>query len=202
MENDVTGTPATDQTEGSESLQNGAKGAPDAAQKQRRESYEQQIKTLQEELNGYKEREATLSESLKKALTEEDVNAAVKAAQEEAKAASEKAAADFAAREKALTVTNALLAAGCSDTIALMAHINLDEVEVAKDGHISGLDTKKLSETYPYLFQQPNSNTQTLSSASNPGGSGKKWTKKDIMAIKDASERRRLIAQNIDLFNA
>ena len=68
------------------------------------------------------------------------------------------------------------------------------------DTIISGLDTAKLAESYPYLFQKDATNTQTLSSASTPGGTGKKITKAEIVAIKDPQERRRLIAENQDLF--
>lgn len=180
----------------------GPKGKPDENQKAKRESLEQRVKDLEAELEASKQREQTLNTSLEKALTEEDVNAAVKAAQEEAKAASDKAASDWAAREKNLTVTNALLAAGCTDTVALIAHLDLSEIEIAKDGHISGLDTAKLAETYPYLFQTSNTGqtTKTLSSAAAPGGSGKKITKEEIIKTKDPQERRRLIAENMDLF--
>lgn len=180
----------------------GPKGKPDENQKAKRESLEQRVKDLEAELEASKQREQTLNTSLEKALTEEDVNAAVKAAQEEAKAASDKAASDWAAREKNLTVTNALLAAGCTDTVALIAHLNMGEIEVAKDGHISGLDTAKLAETYPYLFQESNTGqtTKTMSSAATPGGSGKKITKEEIIKTKDPQERRRLIAENMDLF--
>lgn len=182
------------------SQQGAAKGVPDDGQKQKRESLETQIKDLKDQLAASKQREQNLNTSLEKALTQDDVNAAVKAAQEEARAASEKAANDWAAREKNLTITNALLAAGCTDTVALIAHLDMDEIEVAKDGHISGMDTVKLAESYPYLFQKEATNTQTLSSAGTPGGAGKKITKAEIVAIKDPQERRRLIAENQDLF--
>lgn len=182
--------------------QGGPKGQPDEGQKQKRESYEARIKDLEEQLKASKDREASLNADLEKALSQDDVNAAVKEAQEKAKAASDKAASDWAAREKNLTVTNALLAAGCTDTVALIAHLDMSEIEVAKDGHISGLDTAKLSETYPYLFQESNTSqtTKTMSSAATPGGSGKKITKEEIVAIKDPQKRRRLIAENQDLF--
>lgn len=180
----------------------GPKGKPDENQKAKRESLEQRVKDLEAELEASKQREQTLNTSLEKALTEEDINAAVKAAQEEAKAASDKAASDWAAREKNLTVTNALLAAGCTDTVALIAHLDMSEIEVAKDGHISGLDTAKLAETYPYLFQETNTSqtTKTLSSAASPGGSGKKITKEEIIKTKDPQKRRQLISENMDLF--
>lgn len=180
--------------------QGGPKGQPDEGQKQKRESYEARIKDLEEQLKASKDREASLNADLEKALSQDDVNAAVKEAQEKAKAASDKAASDWAAREKMLTVTNALLAAGCSDTVAVLAHLDMNEIEVAKDGHISGLDTAKLAESYPYLFRKDATNTQTLSSAGTPGGAGKKITKAEIVAIKDPQERRRLIAENKDLF--
>lgn len=194
------GQPDTNPAPDNGAPQGGPKGQPDEVQKQKRESLEARIKDLEEQLKTSKDREASLNADLEKALSQDDVNAAVKEAQEKAKAASDKAASDWAAREKMLTVTNALLAAGCSDTVAVIAHLDMDEIEVAKDGHISGLDTAKLAESYPYLFQKDATNTQTLSSASTPGGTGKKITKAEIVAIKDPQERRRLIAENQDLF--
>ena len=130
-----------------------------------------------------------LNAGLAKALT-------VQTAQDEAKRASDAAEAAWKAREKALVVENALIAAGCTDTVGMIAHLDLDAVEVAKDGHVSGLDVAKAKESYPHLFDAG----AVVSSAATPGGPAKKMTKNEIMAIKDPAERRAKIAENMDLF--
>ena len=145
--------------------------------------------------------QAQLTELTKKfdgAKTAEDVEAAVAAAKKEAEEAGAKAKADYDARMKALTVQNALIQAGCADTVALMAHVDMSKVEVAGDGHISGLDAAALKESYPYLFAQ--ANAQQVASAASPGGAGKKITKEEIAREKDPAKRRRLIAENMDLY--
>lgn len=185
---------------------NGAKGTPDPAQKAKRESLESRVKDLESELAASKEREASLENKLKDALSADDVKAAVQKVQEEAQAEREKAAQDYAAREKSLTVANALLGAGCSDTVAMMAHLNMDDIDVAKDGHISGLDTATLAESYPYLFSKQNVATQnagsapTINSAATPGNAASKVTRAEINRIKDPVKRREMIAQHMDLY--
>lgn len=181
---------------GAQDPRGGAKGAPDLAAANKRLNDEN--KALKEQLDEMQAQMDGFQAQLDAAKTAEDVQAAVDAAKAEAKDAADKAAADWKAREKALTVQNALIQAGCADTVALMAHVDMPKVEVAPDGHISGLDPDKLKESYPYLFAERNA--QTLSSAAAPGGTGKKMTKEEILAVKDGAERRRLIAENMDLF--
>lgn len=184
----------------------GPKGQPDEGQKQRREANEARIKELEAELAASQQREKEFSDALEKAMTEDDVKAAVEEANKTAQTKAEQAASAWANKEKGLTVTNALLAAGCHDPAACMAHIDMDKIEIASDGHISGLDTKGLSESYPYLFGAGGAQQQNLtpaggvSSAASPSGGGKKLTKAEIVAIKDARERRRAIAENMNEF--
>lgn len=176
--------------------QGGAKGEPDFAAANKRLNEEN--KALKEQLADMRKQMEGFQAKLDGAKTAEDVQAAVDAAKAEAKDAADKAAADWKEREKALTVQNALIQAGCADTVALMAHIDMSGIEVAPDGHISGLDAGKLKETYPYLFGE--ANAQIVATAATPGGAGKKMTKDEILAVKDGAERRRLIAENMDLF--
>ena len=89
-----------------------------------------------------------------------------------------------------------LIAAGCSDTVGAIAHLDMDGIDVAKDGHVSGLDVAKVKESYPHLFDAKT----VVSSAATPGGPVKKMTKDEIMAIKDPAERRAKIAEHMDLF--
>lgn len=175
----------------------GAKGEPDHAAANKRLTEEN--KSLKEQVAQMQKQMDDFQAKLDGAKTAEDIQAAVDAAKAEAKDAADKAAADWKEREKALTVQNALIQAGCSDTVALMAHIDMAKIEIASDGHISGLDAAGLEDTYPYLFGD-GSNTQTVASAAAPGGAGKKMTKEEILKVKDGAERRRLIAENMDLF--
>lgn len=172
----------------------GPKGAPDHEAANKRLTTEnanlkQANVDLQKQLNA-------LNDSLAKALTEDDVKAAVEAAQGDAKEAADAAEAAWNEREKALVVENALIAAGCTDTVGMIAHIDLEGVEVAKDGHVSGLDVAKAKESFPHLFDAG----PVVSSAATPGGPAKKMTKDEIMGIKDPAERRAKIAEHIDLF--
>ena len=188
----------TGETKGNDPQENTEpKGGPDDSQKMKR--LEQELKAAKEQLEEAKEQVTTLTENLGKALTEDDVKAAVEAAKAEAEKAQQELAASASDREKRLTVENELIKANCIDTAGAMAHIDMGGVEVAKDGHVSGLDVSKLAEDYAHLFQQPN--TQSVSSAGTPGGAGKKMTKEEIMAIKNPQKRHKAIAENIELFD-
>lgn len=170
------------------------KGEPDlkaqnARLAQEREDWKKRAEDAESQLKD-------LNDGLEKALTEDDVKAAVEAAQGEAKKTSDAAEAAWKAREKALVVENALIAAGCSDTVGAIAHLEMDGIEVSKDGHVSGLDVGKLKETLPHLF----GTATVVSSAATPGGPAKKMTKNEIVGIKDPAERRAKIAENMDLF--
>lgn len=173
------------------------KGGPDDSQKMKR--LEQELKAAKEQLADFQKQVTDLTDNLGKALTEDDVKAAVEAAKAEAEKAQQELAASASDREKRLTVENELIKANCIDTAGAMAHIDMGGVEIAKDGHVSGLDVSKLAEDYAHLFQQPN--TSSVSSAGTPAGAGKKMTKEEIMAIKNPQKRHQAIADNIELFN-
>lgn len=171
-------------------------GTPSDEQKAKR--LEKEVADLKEQLAEAKKNAEEFQKKLDDALTEEDVKKAVEAAKAEAAKIQTDAAAKAAAREKRLVVENELIKANCIDTTSALAHIDLDKVEVASDGHISGLDVSGLAESHKHLFEQ--SNTSRVSSAGTPGGNGKKMTKEEIMSIKDSHERRAAIAENADLF--
>lgn len=173
------------------------KGGPDDSQKMKR--LEQELKAAKEQLADFQKQVTDLTDNLGKALTEDDVKAAVEAAKAEAEKAQQELAASASDREKRLTVENELIKANCIDTAGAMAHIDMGGVQIAPDGHVSGLDVSKLAEDYAHLFQQPN--TSSVSSAGTPAGAGKKMTKEEIMAIKNPQKRHEAIADNIELFN-
>ena len=172
------------------------KGQPSDEQKMKR--LEQQVEALKTQLSEAQQQVTDLTANLDKALTEDDVKAAVETAKAEAEKAQQELAASASDREKRLTVENELIKANCIDTAGAMAHIDMGGVEIAKDGHVSGLDVSKLAEDYAHLFQQPN--TSSVSSAGTPGGNGKKMTRDEIMSIKDPKERRAAILANQDQF--
>lgn len=184
------------QGENTEPNQQGAKGAPDDAQKMKR--LQSELAEVKAQLEEERKNREDLNSQLEKALTEDDVAKAVKDVKEEAEKALTEATAKATAREKKLVVENELIKANCIDTVSALAHVDLDNVEIASDGHISGLDVASLAESHKHLFEQPN--TAKVSSAGTPGGNGKQMTKEEIMQIKDASERRKAIAENLDLF--
>lgn len=123
---------ATSRTPRSRAARAGAKGEPDLkAQNARLTQERDDWKKRAEEAEGQLK---DLNDSLAKALTEDDVKAAVEEAQGEAKKAADAAESAWKQREKSLVVENALIAAGCSDTVGAIAHLDMDGIDVAKDG--------------------------------------------------------------------
>ena len=176
------------------------KGGPDLTEANKRLTGENAA--LREQLQAMQQQRDDLDAKLGKALTQEDVAAAVKAANDEAKKAYEGEKAKWAASNKKLAVQGSLAQAGCIDAAALMAHVDMEGVDIAPDGHISGLDVEKLQESYPYLFKaQPEPAAgNTVPTAQQPAGAAKKMTKEEIVAIKDPAKRRKAIAENHELF--
>lgn len=175
------------------------KGGPDLTEANKRLTGENAA--LKEQLQAMQKQRDELDAKLGKALTQEDVAAAVKAANDEAKKAYEGEKAKWAASNKRLAVQGSLAQAGCIDAAALMAHVDMDGVDIAPDGHISGLDVTKMQEAYPYLFKQSEPNPDNVvPSAQQPAGAPKKMTKEEIVAIKDPAKRRKAIAENHELF--
>lgn len=141
----------------------GAQGQPDLKQQNTRLNEENKsLKATIEQMQGQL---AELTKKFDGAKTAEDIDAAVAAAKKEAEEASAKSKAEYDARMKSLTVQNALIQAGCIDAAALMAHVDMGNVEIAGDGHISGLEADKLKESYPYLFKAADA-PQTVSTGS------------------------------------
>ena len=121
-------------------------GTPSAEQKAKR--LEQEVADLKKQLEEAKGQVTTLTENLGKALTEDDVKTAVEAAKQEAAAAASQ-------REKRLVVENELIKARCIDTAGAIAHIDMDGVQIAPDGHVSGLDVSKLAKDCGHLGSSP-----------------------------------------------
>lgn len=169
-------------------------GTPSDEQKAKR--LEKEVADLKEQLAEAKKNAEEFQKKLDDALTEEDIKKAVEAAKEEAAKIQTDAAAKAAAREKRLVVENELIKANCIDTTSALAHIDLDKVEIASDGHISGLDVSGLAESHKHLFEQ--SNTSRVASAGTPGGNGKKMTKEEIMSIKDPIDRQEKWAEMLE----
>jgi len=170
----------------------GAKGSPDLKAENTR--LNEELKVSNKRVDDLQAQLETLNGSLAKALTQEDVEAAVKDAQEAAEEAHKESEEAWEAERKRLSVENALIAAGCTDTIGCVAHLDMAKIEVASDGHLSGLDVEALAKDHPHLFKQ-GGNTGTVASAAAPGGPAKKMTKET-----DPTKRRQLISENMDLF--
>lgn len=179
----------------------GANGTPDLKQQIERQKAEiadwkAKCEAAEQKYASEKAAREELDKQLKEALTEEDVNAAVEKALEKAEQEAERAEQGWKEREKRLTIENKLIEAGCIDAQAAMAHIDMDKVQIAPDGHISGLDVKELSESRKYLFD---ANGAGVSSAAEPGGGAKSIkTRKEIADIEDPDERMRLIEENLE----
>lgn len=175
----------------------GAKGSPDLKAENTR--LKEELKAANKRVDDLQAQLDSLNESLAKALTQEDVEAAVKDAQEAAEEAHKESEEAWEAERKRLSVENALIAAGCTDTIGCVAHLDMAKIEVASDGHLSGLDVKALAKDHPHLFKQ-GGNTGTVASAAAPGGPARKMTREEIMKETDPTKRRQLISENMELF--
>lgn len=175
----------------------GAKGSPDLKAENTR--LKEELKAANKRVDDLQAQLDSLNESLAKALTQEDVEAAVKDAQEAAEEAHKESEEAWEAERKRLSVENALIAAGCTDTIGCVAHLDMAKIEVASDGHLSGLDVKALAKDHPHLFKQ-GGNTGTVASAAAPGGPARKMTREEIMKETDPTKRRQLISENTELF--
>lgn len=175
----------------------GAKGSPDLKAENTR--LKEELKAANKRADDLQAQLDSLNESLAKALTQEDVEAAVKDAQEAAEEAHKESEEAWEAERKRLSVENALIAAGCTDTIGCVAHLDMAKIEVASDGHLSGLDVKALAKDHPHLFKQ-GGNTGTVASAAAPGGPARKMTREEIMKETDPTKRRQLISENMELF--
>lgn len=178
----------------------GAKGSPDLKAENTR--LKEELKAANKRVDDLQAQLDSLNESLAKALTQEDVEAAVKDAQEAAEEAHKESEEAWEAERKRLSVENALIAAGCTDTIGCVAHLDMAKIEVASDGHLSGLDVKALAKDHPHLFKQGGNigNIGTVASAPAPGGPAKKMTREEIMKETDPTKRRQLISENMELF--
>lgn len=140
----------------------GPKGEPNwqmAAEGYRteRDTYKQQVADLTAQVE-------QLKSSLEGAKSAEDVQAAIDTAINEANQRFEADKTKWAEREKGLLVANALAEAGCIDSTAATAHVDLSQFEVGEDGKLTGLDMDTMRNDYPYLFGK----------RTNPGSTGGK----------------------------
>lgn len=160
------------------------------------ENYKKERDEWKSKLAEAEAREKAMQEKLSFALSTEDVTKAVKEAKDAAAKEAKTQSDAWAAKEKAMAVTNKLLSSGCIDEVSALAHVDMSKVEIASDGHISGLDVEALKKDRPHLF----SGAQTFSTGAALGSSGKKMTRSEIMAIKDTRKRQEAIASNMHLF--
>ena len=128
----------------------GAKGKPDAAiaaskYKQERDEAREKVADLTAQIEA-------LRESVKGLKTAEDVQAAVDDALSKSNSEFEAVRRKWEERERELAVSTELAQAGCIDSKAACAHIDLSRVAVGEDGKVSGLDIDALRGSYPYLF--------------------------------------------------
>lgn len=104
------------------------KGGPDLSEANKRLNGENAA--LKEQLASLRKQRDELDAKLGEALTQDDVKAAVKAATDEAAKAYEGEKAKWAASNKKLAVQGSLAQAGCIDAAALMAHVDMEGIEL------------------------------------------------------------------------
>lgn len=128
----------------------GAKGKPDASiaaskYKEERDAARQQVTDLTAQLE-------QLRESVKGMKTAEDVQTAVDEALNKSNSDFQATREKWEQRERELAVSAELAQAGCIDTKAACAHIDLSQVKVGEDGKVSGVDIESMRQSLPYLF--------------------------------------------------
>ena len=125
-------------------------GGPDARiaaskYKEERDAARQQVADLTAQLE-------SLRESTKGLKTAEDVQQAIDDALSKSNSAFEETKRKWERRERELAVSTELAQAGCIDSKAACAHIDLDGVSIGEDGKVEGVDVEGLKRSYPYLF--------------------------------------------------
>lgn len=90
----------------------------------------------------------------------------------------------MAVRDKEYALDTALLKAGCRDTKAARAHVDIESAKV-EDGKLVGLDLEAFKKDKPYLFGQ----VETHSSAAASSGAGALDPEK--MSVSEYAEARK-----------
>jgi hypothetical protein len=61
----------------------------------------------------------------------------------------------MSARDKEFALETALLKAGCLDTKAARAHVDMDKLSIGEDGKLAGFDAESFAKDKSYLFEPP-----------------------------------------------
>lgn len=105
---------------------------------------------------------------------------------------------DVANRDKRIKELEEQLEAAKADSVLTAAGcIDLELGRAALDAFDG--DVEKLKEAKPYLFEKEGA-VPPASTGGKPAGTPPKMTRAQIEAVKDGRERRRLIAENHELF--
>jgi uncharacterized protein YPO0396 len=116
------------------------------------------LSRIQAERDSLRSQVADLSKRLDAAKTLEDIEAAKKQASDEAQAA-------YEAKMLDLGIEVALTKAGCINTRAAKALVDVSSLSLDGDG-VKGLDVAALAKEAPYLFQAP----RTVATGTPPAG--------------------------------
>lgn len=116
---------------------------------------------------------------------------------------------DAEAQEKAEldeAIDNAIQNAKGKNAKAIIAQLDMDAIKSSKNRDKDIADAIKAladAEDTAFLFETDpeNNRAQFTNKMNNNGGNGKNMTKADIMAVSDRAERRKLIRENMDLFD-
>lgn len=119
----------------------------------------------------------------------------------------DKIKADEEAKEKAEldeAINTAIESAKGKNAKAIIAQLDMDSIKASKNRDkdiANAIQTLKDAEDTAFLFESdPENNRAHFTDKMNNNGNGKTMTKADIMAVTDRAERRKLIKENMDLF--
>ena len=169
--------------------------------------FEKKVAKMQGEIDKANER-ATTAEDTLKGFEGKDFDTITKERDEWKNKYDEKIKADAEAKEKAEldeAIQTAIKTAKGKNANAIIANLDMESIKASKNRDKDIADAlKKLSESQDtaFLFETDPEAKRAKFTEGMQGnnGNGKTLTRADIMAVQDRTERRKLIKENMDLF--
>lgn len=168
--------------------------------------FDKKVEKMQKDIDKANER-ATESEETLKGFEGKDFESITKERDEWKVKYETKIREDAEAKEKAEfdeAIENAIKEAKGKNAKSILANLDIESLKASKNRDKDIADAiRNLAESddTAFLFEtDPESKRASFTSKMGNSGSGKSLTKADIMAVQDRAERRKLIHENMDLF--
>lgn len=170
--------------------------------------FDKKVAKIEKERDDFKERAETAEGTLKD-FEGKDFEQITKDRDSWQKKYEDKIREDAEAQEKAEldeAIDNAIKNAKGKNAKAIIAQLDMDSIKASKNRDKDIADAIKAlseSEDTAFLFETDpeNNRAQFTDRMNGSGNGGKRLTKAEIMAVSDRAERRKLIRENMDLFD-